>query len=165
MNEEIRFDDYPEFRPTLTPRQIFAAGAFGGTYWRPIDSGVTGRHYEGEHLKYNWDLPERMLSSPVCDPSVNKYGVTSGQSLAEWERKGWIKAQDPYGWVQWYCEFYLGRRTEDDERQIDRWKGVAGPNGRFKKRLLNMIKKANTHRDDYTISPVIRQLLLQWGVD
>lgn len=25
-----------------------------------------------------------------------------------------------------YCRFYLGRRIDDDERQIGRWKGVAG---------------------------------------
>ena len=37
-----------------------------------------------------------------------------------WESSGWINPCDPYGWFQWYCWFYLGRRTSDDERQIGR---------------------------------------------
>ena len=52
-----------------------------------------------------------------------------------------MREQDPYGWVQWYCRFYKGRRIPDDERQIKRWLAFAGPKGRFKKRLINMIKK------------------------
>ena len=72
-------------------------------------------------------------------------------------------AQDPYGRFQWYCRFYRGRRTSDDERQIGRWLKLAGPNGRFKKRLINMIKKKNTSYDDEKVSPVIRQVLLHWG--
>ena len=35
------FKDHPEFKPNLTPRQIFKMGSFGGTYFRPIYSSVT----------------------------------------------------------------------------------------------------------------------------
>ena len=58
----------------------------------------------------------------------------------------------------WYCDF-LGKRSPDDTRQIDRWLRLAGPNGRFTKRLANMIKDRNGKFDDYTISPKIRQTL------
>ena len=37
-NGEIFFKDHPEFRPNLSPKQIFKMGSFGGTYWRPIKS-------------------------------------------------------------------------------------------------------------------------------
>ena len=30
-NGDIIFKDYPEFRPNMTPREIFSAGSFGGT--------------------------------------------------------------------------------------------------------------------------------------
>lgn len=163
-HSDIVFPDHPEFTPNLTPYEIFAQGAFGGTYWRDIHSGVNSREYSGVHVKYNkqWKLPESLLSNPVCDPAKNKYKVTSGTSLIYWEGKGWIKPQNPYGWVQWYCDFYDGKRTDDDERQIARWNAFAGPKGRFLRRLAGMIKipqKIN----DYTISPVIRQGLHQWA--
>lgn len=88
---------------------------------------------------------------------LNKYKVHSGTTLEDWENSGWIQAQDPYGWVQWYCEFYSGRRSEDDKRQIQRWLNFAGPKGRFKKRLISMIKDRGTTYDDASVSPVIRQ--------
>ncbi len=31
---ELVFKDYPEFKPNLTPKDIFKSGSFGGTYWR-----------------------------------------------------------------------------------------------------------------------------------
>jgi hypothetical protein len=37
---------------------------------------------------------------------VNRYKVKCGASLEMWEQSGWIVAQDPYGWFQWYCRFY-----------------------------------------------------------
>ena len=97
------------------------------------------------------------------DESINKYGVKVGTTLAFWRKKKWINDQDPYGWVQWYAEYYRGRRTPDDERQIKRWLGLAGPNGRFRNRLINMIHKRKTKWNDYTVSPAIRQTLQHWG--
>jgi hypothetical protein len=159
----IVFPDWPDFRPNLSPREMFEQGAFGGTYWRPIHSAVTGRDYKNVHRRYAFlnGLPEELLSDPTCDVSKNKYGVHSGSSLEAWEEKGWIVAQDPYGWVMWYCEFYAGRRSPDDARQIKRWLNFAGPNGRFLRRLASLVRDRSV--DDARISPVIRQGLHHWA--
>ena len=169
MPKEIKFKDYPEFRPNLTPREMFKRGSFGGYYWRPIYSSVTKKNYKNQHKEFpkSWwkGIPEEWLTSPKKNKDINKYKVKSGTSLKYWESKGWMKPQDPYGWVQWFCRFYRGRRTPDDERQIKRWLGVAGPNGRFRKRLINMCKDKGKKYNDYSVSPVIRQLLLHWGYE
>jgi hypothetical protein len=166
---KLYFPDHPEFTPNLTPKQIFELGAFGGTYWRPIRSSITKRNYENVHEEFpkSWweDLEAEQLTSKTCNKSINKYKVKSGTSLKYWEEKGWITKQDPYGWVQWYCRFYQGRRSDDDERQIKRWIGIAGQTGRFRNRLIMMCYNKKKTYDDITISPVIRQLLLQWGYE
>ena len=41
---EIQFTDSKDFRPNLTPREIFSLGSFGGTYWRPIYSSITKKN-------------------------------------------------------------------------------------------------------------------------
>ena len=56
----------------------------------------------------------------------------------------------------------IGRRSEDGERQIKRWKGIVT---RFKGKLYEMIKDAGAKFDDYSISPKIRQILLHWGYE
>ena len=38
----------------------------------------------------------------------------------------WINPVDPYGWFQWYFRCRLGRRSLDDERQVNRWNGIVG---------------------------------------
>lgn len=163
----IIFSDYPEFRPNLTPKEIFNAGVFGGTYFRPIYSSITHKNYEREWEEFPSDwfkelVIEKYISSSVCDKNINRYKVTSGTSLEYWEEKGWINKQDPYGWIQWYCRFYLGRRTDDDRRQIDRWLKIAGEDtGRWRKNLYN--KRIKT--GDRDVSPVINQLLLQWAYE
>ena len=94
--------------------------------------------------------------------SVNKYGVKCGTSLRFWENKGWINEIDPYGWFQWYFRYWLGRRTKDDERQINRWKKIVS---RFRGKLVKMIKDASSKFNDYSISPKIIQILLHWGYE
>ena len=153
----MRFKDHPEFQPNLTPRQIFDRGAFGGTYFRPIYSSVNKKNYNNQHKKYKFlrTIPDNKLTKPFneYDKNLNKYKVKVGMTLEEWEENSWIHPDHPYGWIQWYCEFYDGKRSKDDQRQIDRWLQLAGPNGRFRKSLINQIKKEKGSWDDFSISP------------
>ena len=164
------FKDHPEFKPNLSPQQVLKMGSFGGTYFRPIYSSVTKKHYKSEDVIKEYPKSwfkginiDKMITSSKYDKKVNKYGVKCGSELEDWEKSGWMHEQDPYGWFQWYCRFYMGRRTDDDKRQIKRWLALAGPKGRFKNRLVNMIKNKGAKYDDPNISPVIRRTLLHWG--
>jgi hypothetical protein len=167
---EIVFKDWPEFKPNLSPKQIFQMGSFGGTYFRTINSKVVNKKLTNQHkefIKRGWfkklDIYKYVISN-TCDPSINKYKVRSGLSLEEWENNGWIKTVDPFGWFQWYCRFYCGRRCGDDKRQVDRWVKYTGEkSGRWRIRLINMCKKKGKKYDDYSVSPVIRQGLQHWG--
>ena len=161
----LKFEDYPDFKPNLTPFEIFNLGSFGGTYFRPIYSSITGENYSNIHKNYEMlnDVSENLLTCSIYDKSKNKYKVEVGTSLDMWEEKGWIKDYHPYGWVHWYCDFYNGKRCKDDKRQIERWKNLAGENGRFRKMLISLIFKKDGKFDDYSISPKIRQTLQHWG--
>eukprot|EP00639_Heterosigma_akashiwo_P035806 CAMPEP_0194719076 /NCGR_PEP_ID=MMETSP0296-20130528/10558_1 /TAXON_ID=39354 /ORGANISM="Heterosigma akashiwo, Strain CCMP2393" /LENGTH=278 /DNA_ID=CAMNT_0039620643 /DNA_START=80 /DNA_END=912 /DNA_ORIENTATION=- len=165
---ELVFPDYPDFKPNLTPKEIMQLGSFGGTYWRPIQSGVTGEKYSGQWKEFPMDWFEgldvgKQVTSRKYDPAVNKFGVKCGGDLDMWESSGWIAAVDPYGWYQWYCRFYLGRRCADDARQIGRARGVIGERGRFRCQLMNKVHAAGAAHDDARVSPVIRQTLQHWG--
>ena len=166
------FKDYPEFKPNVVPKNVFKKGAFGGTYFRPIYSSITKKKYNGmkviSEYPRTWfkgiNIDEGVISKKY-DININKYGVKCGTSLESWEKSGWIVKEDPYGWFQWYCRFYKGRRMYDDKRQINRWLKLAGPNGRFRRRLMNEIIKNGKKYDDTSVSPVIRQVLLHWGYE
>ena len=169
---ELVFDDYPEFRPRLTPRQVIASGTWGGIYFNPRGGkpGIYGRDIAVNHKEFpaSWfaGVDPKLYLARRYDASVNKYGVKAGADQAAWESSGWIKRElDPRGWFQWYCRFYMGRRCDDDERQIGRWSGVAGPKGRWKRALLNKVVASNARWDDAAISPVIRQTLLHWAFE
>lgn len=161
----LYFSDYPEFTPNLTPRQMFQMGSFGGTYWRPIYSKITGKSYKNVHKRYPyWEgISTDDLVSEKYDVKKNKYNCKVGTSLEFWEGKQWITKYHPYGWVHWYCDFCMGRRCPDDARQINRWSSLAGPNGRFRKFLVTQILKKRGSWDDDTSSPKIRQVLQHWG--
>eukprot|EP00427_Karlodinium_veneficum_P008695 CAMPEP_0169089368 /NCGR_PEP_ID=MMETSP1015-20121227/15245_1 /TAXON_ID=342587 /ORGANISM="Karlodinium micrum, Strain CCMP2283" /LENGTH=252 /DNA_ID=CAMNT_0009149695 /DNA_START=83 /DNA_END=841 /DNA_ORIENTATION=+ len=164
------FKDHPAFKPNLSPKEVLQLGSFGGTYFRDIISAVSGKTYKGniviKEFPKDW-FKGLKLNESVCsatyDKSVNRYKVSCGGSLGQWECSGWISAQDPYGWFQWYCRFFLGRRTTDDERQISRWQKGQGPTGRWRVRLCNDILRSKSKLDDNKISPVLRQVLQHWA--
>lgn len=171
----LLFADHPEFRPNLTPKEVLQMGSFGGTYFRTIESGVTGQTHEDawKELPADWleglDIPTQVASQHYSE-EVNKYGVKCGGSLEMWEESGWITEIDPFGWFQWYCRFYQGRRSTDDERQIGRGNGVIGPKGRWRTNLINKIlatvgssRTLEEAMEDYAVAPVVRQLLQHWG--
>ena len=162
-----------DFHPNRTPEEVLRAGSFGGTYFRPIISAVTNVKYNPSSVLKDTVQPEwisnldakTMLTSSTYRNAINKYGVKCGGSLGMWESSGWISDADPYGWFQWYCRFYQGRRCSDDGRQISRWCKSAGLRGRFRSQICNKIIAAGTTAGDKKISPVIRQTLLHWGLD
>lgn len=105
----LSFPDHPTFRPNLTPQQVFHAGAFGGTYYRPITSKTAKQSFSvGVHLEFPQEWFEgldesKTITSEVYRKEVNEYGVKSGNDLDFWENKGWMRPQDPYGWFQCRC--------------------------------------------------------------
>ena len=123
----LHVPDKPTFQPNLTPAEILQAGSFGGTYFRAIKSAVTGLRHDKqwEELPRSWLRGlnvARTVSSPLYDPKVNKYGRKVGGDLHMRESSGWMAAEDPYGWLQWYS-------IADDERQIRRWINREGGQG------------------------------------
>jgi len=171
-NKTIK-DALKDFHPNRTPEEVLRAGSFGGTYFRPITSAVTNIRYTSSNVlkdtvEKEWIAgldTKSMLTSSTYVKGINKFGVKCGGSLGMWESSGWIAESDPYGWFQWYCRFYQGRRCSDDARQISRWCKSAGLKGRFRSQLCNKIIAAGTTCGDTKISPVIRQTLLHWGLE
>ena len=113
---ELVFPDFPQFRPNLTPREVLQLGSFGGTYFRPITSSVTGQSYRDvwKELPKVWleglDIKTQIASSTYCK-SLNKYKETCGGDLEMWESSGWITSIDPYGWFMWYCRSALSSNS------------------------------------------------------
>lgn len=158
------------FSPNLTPAQIFKLGSFGGAYWRDVYSSVLKKQLSNQHHKFPFlsDISESLLvnnNREYGNSKINRYKVRASSSLKEWEKSGWITKHDPYGWVQWYCNYYNGRRIEnEDKRQIDRWMKTAGPRSRFRLMLINELKRRGKPFNDFKVYPRIRQTLQHWGV-
>src|SRR4051794_19908843 len=95
-------DFHPDFRPELTPRQLLELGVFGGKYMTDCRAEFPDAWFEKARL-----CPERHVGE------LNHFGVNASQPLAVWRAKGWIDDEDPRGWFQWYCRYYLGRRCAD----------------------------------------------------
>lgn len=136
----------PEFKPELTPKEMLELGVFGGKY-------LTDCRQE---FPASW-FKKAKLCSEKHDPKLNFFGVSASQSLAVWRAKGWIYPDDPRGWFQWYCRYYLGRRLpNEDRRQIKRWKAI--------KRHVTQIKN-NCPAKVLQCRRRQRQAVLHWAYD
>jgi hypothetical protein len=138
-------DFHADFAPQLTPKQMLALGVFGGKYMTDCAAEFPADWFDKARL-----CPERH------DPALNCFGINASQPLAEWRAKGWIYEEDPRGWFQWYCRYFLGRRCPDDERQIGRWRAM--------RRHIAQLQQ-NCERYDLSCRRRQRQAVLHWAYD
>jgi len=136
----------PAFRPELTPKQMLRLGIFCGKY-------MTDSRRE---FPKHWFAGAR-LSPGHRDCALNCFGVDASQKLSVWRAKGWIHPDDPRGWFQWYCRYYMGRRMpEEDARQIKRWKAM--------RRHIRQLER-HCAPGDLSCRRRQRQALLHWAYD
>ena len=136
----------PRFTPDLTPPQMLRLGVFGGLY-------ISDKPSE---FPREWFTQAKLSPDKKYHPELNYFGVRASQPLSVWRQKGWIHTDDPRGWFQWYCRYYLGRRHSDDERQIKRWYA-------FRRHATQVVN--NCEKKDLTCRKVQRQALLHWAYD
>jgi hypothetical protein len=136
---------HPDFKPDLTPKQMLRLGVFGGKYMTDCRREFPADWFDHARLCH-----ERH------DPKLNHFKVNASKPLSYWREKGWIYDEDPRGWFQWYCRYYMGRRCPDDERQIRRWAA-------FRRHLAQVQRHCKP--GDAACRPRQRQALLQWAYD
>lgn len=149
LTEPVGKNFHPDFKPELTPQQMLALGVFGGVYLR---DGV-------KEFPEAWFAKAKFQQEGNYDhdPKLNFFGVNASQPLSVWRQKGWIYQDDPRGWFQWYCRYFMGRRLpEEDARQIKRWQAI--------RRHVAQVKK-NCKTKELSCRPRQRQALLHWAYD
>lgn len=137
---------HADFEPEITPRQMLELGVFGGKYMTDCIN----------EFPVEW-FKDAKLSKEIKDIDLNFYKVDASLPLSHWVNKGWIYKDDPRGWFQWYCRYYMGRRiVDEDARQIKRWRSI--------RRHAGAIKK-NCKVGDLECRKKQRQALLHWAYD
>jgi hypothetical protein len=138
---------HPEFKPTLTPAEMLKLGVFGGKYMTDCRKEFPSSWFKKAKLCHEFHNPE-----------LNYFKINASQPLSVWRENDWIYKDDPRGWFQWYCRYYIGRRIEEEDfRQIKRWKAF-GP------RHIGALKKGCV-KGDLSCRRKERQALLHWAYD
>jgi len=146
LTEPIGKNFDPRFKPELTPKQMMALGVFGGKYMTDCK----------KEFPTDW-YTKAKLCTEKHDAKLNYFGVNASQPLSVWRKNGWIHPDDPRGWFQWYCRYFMGRRLgAEDYRQIIRWRAI--------KRHITQVKN-NCQKGDLTCRPKQRQAILHWAYD
>lgn len=148
-SEPIGKNFHPDFKPMLTPKEMLELGVFGGVYMRDCV----------EEFPKEWFVKAKFQNknSFEHDPNLNFFKVGASQPLSVWRKKGWIYKDDPRGWFQWYCRYYIGRRLpQEDERQIKRWIAM-------RRHVAQIINKCR--QKDLSCNIRQRQALLHWAYD
>jgi hypothetical protein len=138
-----------DFKPDLTPKEMLELGVFGGVYMRDCKS----------EFPKDWFTNAKLQDEEIKkqNSKLNYFQVKASQNLKEWKKKGWIHLDDPRGWFQWYCRYYMGRRHSDDARQIKRWQNM--------KRHILWLQNGCGVRGLLSCRPRQRQALLHWAYD
>ena len=145
LTEPIGKNFREDFKPELTPKEMLELGVFGGKYMTDCRKEFPKSWYAKAKLCHEFHNPE-----------LNYFKVNASQPLSVWKKNGWIYKEDPRGWFQWYCRYYMGRRCADDDRQIKRWRAIV--------RHIGAIKK-NCRKGDKNCRVKERQALLHWAYD
>jgi hypothetical protein len=146
LSEKLGKNFHPDFKPHLTPKEMLEMGVFGGLYFSD----------QPKEFPRDWFQKAKLSPDGKRHKELNYYRVNASQPLKVWKTKGWIHRDDPRGWFQWYCRYYLGRRHEDDARQIKRWKAIT----RHASQIVN-----NCRTGDQNCRPRQRQAILHWAYD
>ena len=134
-----------DFQPQLTPKEMLELGVFGGKYMNDCYDEFPKSWFESAKISINKNI------------QLNYFKVQASLPLSHWREKGWIYNDDPRGWFQWYCRYFMGRRIlDEDTRQIKRWKAI--------KRHLGAVIK-NCKSLDLECRKKQRQALLHWAYD
>lgn len=140
-----KFD--PRFKPELSPAEMLKLGIFGGEYLNDCRN----------EFPAHWFKNAKLSADGKKNPSLNFFGISASQPLSVWKQKGWVHKNDPRGWFQWYCRYYMGRRTPDeDDRQIKRWV-------RMRRHVTQIINHCRP--GDISCRRRQRQALLHWAYD
>ncbi len=146
LSEQIGKNFDKEFKPELTPKQMLSLGVFEGKYMTDCK----------KEFPRDW-FTKAKLNPEFHDGEINFFKINASQPLSVWRKKGWIFKEDPHGWFQWYCRYFMKRRIlEIDQVQIKRGKAI--------KRHIAPVKK-NCKKGDFNCRPRQRQALLHWAVD
>jgi len=145
LTEPIGKHFHEDFKPELTPKQMLSLGIFGGKYMTDCKNEFPKDWFNNVKLSPNFH-----------NPKLNYFKINASKSLKYWVEKGWIYHEDPRGWFQWYCRYYMGRRCLDDVRQIKRWKAM--------KRHITQVTK-NCPKGLIDCRRKQRQALLHWAYD
>ncbi len=138
---------HPDFTPELTPKEMLELGIFGGLYMSDMP----------KEFPKDWFVHAKLSPDKKQHKELNYFGILASQPRRVWQEKGWIYKDDPRGWFQWYCRYYLGRRIpQEDDRQIRRWKAM--------RRHIAQIER-HCKMGDIECRPRQRQALLQWAYD
>ena len=139
----------PKFKPDLTPKEMLELGVFGGVYMRDCI----------KEFPKSWFTKARFAPKDTSKhiALLNYFRTNASQPLSVWKKKGWIHQDDPRGWFQWYCRYYMGRRIPDeDTKQIKRWRAIS--------RHISQIQN-NCKDGDLFCRPRQRQAVLHWAYD
>lgn len=135
-----------DFKPMLTPKEMLELGVFGGAYFEEVT----------DEFPKSWWVDVKRSPTGKPQKELNYFGILASQPRSVWQAKGWIHKDDPHGWFEWYCRYYMGRRHPDDARQIKRWNMI--------RRHIAQIQN-NCTPGDSLCRPRQRQALLHWAYD
>lgn len=142
------------FDPDLSPLEMIELGIMGGKYFNDV---VRDTEYP---LRIRILIKSNSAGyGAPRNPKINYFKVNASSSLPYWKTHGLINPIDPRGWIEWFIRTWYGRRSEDDLRQIKRWKMM----NRHLLALQKDTAKGGELAEKKLNQPRRRQALLHWG--